>query len=216
MTHPNRPRPQRPGDLEYMTVARTDSSLQARRAEGTAWFGRGAVVGLLAWLTSVQGRPRLVMLVLPWAGQRFPGAPEVGPDERASTPAPIPASAGLGALQPGHSHLHSQTLSTSSSPIKSTPTDPLLSASSTSSSPSSAFYPLHSPLSPSWFQAPMCSHFFSSGSGLLPNTKAWPLPPSRDRLSDEASLTVVWHLYAPPAGHPVAGGKHWGPGIGRL
>lgn len=83
-----------------------------------------------------------------------------GPQLPPLTPC-IPASAGLGALQPGYSHLHSQTLSTFSSPIKSTPKDkdPLLSA---SSPPSSAFYRLHSPQS-----------LLVPGSDVLPLFQLW-------------------------------------------
>lgn len=197
-------------------MTRTDRLISVGKqlpADGTACFGGwGSIVGLLAWLTSIQGRPRLVVLVLPWAEQRLPGAPEMGPDERAPTPPHPNLRWGVGQHQPGHKHLPSQPLSTSPSPIKSTLADPpaLCCPHSPSPSPlSCAFSPLHSLLSHSSFQAQMCPDLIRPGSGLLSSTRA-AFAFLQGKLRNGASLlsglciSLQWAT------------MYWGPKIGRL
>lgn len=116
-------------------MTRTDSSLQAKSCRQTALpaLGGGGKRGPPAWLASTPGRPRLVVLVLPWAKQTSRST-EMGLDERAPTP-PHPASAGEGeAPQPGHTPPLSDPQH-SPSPIKSTRTDPPALCQPPSSSP---------------------------------------------------------------------------------
>lgn len=135
------------------------------------------------------GGPGLVVLVLPWAQQRLPGAPET----RAPPLTPTSHRPWVWTAHPPS--LPSQTLSTSLLPSRAPRGPPqLLPVPSDSHSP-----PLPSPL--------------LGRSGLQLRPGLLPLLGPGLRL---LSLTVAWPVYPRPAGPPAAGGRRQGPEAGRL
>lgn len=139
-------------------------------------LGVGARAGLPAGLTSIQGGPGLVMLVLPWAAQKFQEHQKWDQIKGPSSSPPLPSMAGGAApawthapplSDPQHFPTPSRAPSLSLLLVPSLPGPLLASVFSAPFSP-----PRCSVLSHSCFQAQMCPQLIRPGSGLLPYTRA--------------------------------------------
>lgn len=182
-------------------------------------LGVGARAGLPAGLTSIQGGPGLVMLVLPWAAQKFQEHQKWDQIKGPSTSPPLPSMAGGAApawthapplSDPQHFPTPSRAPSLSLLLVPSLP-GPLLACllgsllTSTPLCPQPLLLPGSDvpPAHQAWVWAPPL-HEGLPGLCLFPGqTQSW-------------GLTAVWPLCSPPVSHLAAGGMYWGPEIGKL